>query len=198
LYNGVRPLLEFLERREFPSSLQPADLLAAPLTGSLALTSFAVPEVVPQAPIHQPSTTDPVAAVGTAGDHASLMTVPLGNPVVPAAGLQINLDLPNIRGGSGRGNASEQHSPQIVNFHAVEGENGYWTFEGVVVADCTYGLMVSFGGLPSLQGQTVDVNNDGTFSLMIQLQNGEYGDATAQTQGSLQAHYWVPPSNGGK
>lgn len=71
--------------------------------------------------------------------------------------------------------------PGIVDFYAQEGEDGLWTFSGLVVTDSPGGLLVIFGGLPTLVGQTTEVNEDGTFSLTIQLGDCEGGLATAQT-----------------
>ncbi len=73
-------------------------------------------------------------------------------------------------------------APTIGNFQAVEGTNRVWTFSGTVTdGEGAGGLTVTFGGLPTLNGKTVNTAADGTFSLTIQLQVGENGTATAQT-----------------
>lgn len=77
-------------------------------------------------------------------------------------------------------------APVIVEFSASEGPDGWWTFEGRVEAPSPRGLTVYFGGLPSLEGQTAPVDEDGGFRLTIQLQRTpvcEGGVATAQTEG---------------
>jgi hypothetical protein len=71
-------------------------------------------------------------------------------------------------------------APQITNFTATEGQMRMWTFSGTVEAQYAPGLVVTFGGLASLQNQTATVGADGSFSLTIQLQPGETGYATAQ------------------
>ncbi len=71
-------------------------------------------------------------------------------------------------------------APQITNFTATEGQMRMWTFSGRVVDEYPAGLVVSFGGLTSLQGKTATVAADGTFSVTFQLQAGETGFATAQ------------------
>ena len=42
-------------------------------------------------------------------------------------------------------------------------------------------MTVTFGGLPTLVGTTVNTAADGSFTLTIKLQDGENGTATAQT-----------------
>ena len=88
--------------------------------------------------------------------------------------------------------------PEIVDFSASEGEGGWWTFSGRVDAEKRGalkpgGLIVEFGGLPSLEGQTTEVDTNGTFSLTIRLRNAprcEEGIATAQT-----SDWFGQPSN---
>jgi hypothetical protein len=71
--------------------------------------------------------------------------------------------------------------PSIQDFGAAEERTDVWTLEGRVLGDSVAGLLVSFGGLPSLEGRTAVVEDDGWFHLTIQLQPGESGTATAQT-----------------
>src|SRR5262249_46163520 len=76
--------------------------------------------------------------------------------------------------------------PVVSNFQAVE-ESGplyYCTFSGVVTdkSQSPAGLWVTLGGLPSLTGKKAEVQSDGTWSITVQLQAGECGTATAQTQ----------------
>jgi hypothetical protein len=84
--------------------------------------------------------------------------------------------------------------PQINNFWATEGEGtqlNYWTFSGSVSDSCQVsGMTITFGGMPSLKGKTATVQADGTFSLLVQLQNGESGTASAVTQ-----DWWGQASN---
>ena len=77
-------------------------------------------------------------------------------------------------------------APSITNFRAIREVGNVWTFQGQVTDESAQGLVVRFGGLPSLQGQTATVRADGTFYLTVELQDGEQGTASAQTvsQGS--------------
>ena len=69
--------------------------------------------------------------------------------------------------------------PVITSFTAIQGSGNAWILEGTVVAPNMQGLVITFGGLPALVGQTVAVAADGTFYLVQNLGN-DYGTATAQ------------------
>ena len=73
------------------------------------------------------------------------------------------------------------NGPVISNFVGVNGSFNTWTFQGQVTTPNAAGLVIQFGGLTSLQGQTTTVGADGWFYLTIDLQAGESGTATAQT-----------------
>jgi hypothetical protein len=82
-------------------------------------------------------------------------------------------------------------APVISNFTASQLGGGYWTFQGQVTDDQSVaGLVVTLGGLPSLNGVTATVNSQGWFSVTVKLKPGESGTATAQT-----ADLWGMPSN---
>jgi hypothetical protein len=99
--------------------------------------------------------------------------------------------------------------PVIVGFTGTGGYSNYWTFSGKVCCSNAAGLVVTFGGLPELQGKTATVAADGTFKITVQLRPGECGEATAQTTdsyGQLSNLAWFlveqpmpggPPSGGG-
>jgi hypothetical protein len=70
-------------------------------------------------------------------------------------------------------------APQITKVTCSEGINNIWTFQGKVTDESAYGLTVTFSGLPSLQGRTVKVQADGSFTLIVQLQPGEEGTVQA-------------------
>lgn len=72
-------------------------------------------------------------------------------------------------------------TPSIANFLATEGANNQWTFTGTVTDESAAGLSIIFGGLASLIGQSTTVQQNGTFSLTIQLQVGEQGQASVKT-----------------
>lgn len=77
--------------------------------------------------------------------------------------------------------ALQSQAPVISNFTAAEGPNHMWTFSGNVQDESATALVVTLGGIPSLQGQTVTVDSQGHFSLTLCLQPGESGTATAVT-----------------
>lgn len=72
-------------------------------------------------------------------------------------------------------------SPRITEFYATQIGGTIWRFYGTVQDEWTSGLTIHFGGLATLEGQTATVNADGTFSLSIELSQGEEGSVTAQT-----------------
>ena len=71
--------------------------------------------------------------------------------------------------------------PVITNFMATAGQAGVWTFTGTVTDESPAGLVVTFGGLPSLANQMATVQSNGSFELSVVLQAGEEGTATAVT-----------------
>jgi hypothetical protein len=75
--------------------------------------------------------------------------------------------------------------PTIVDFGAVEEGPDLWTFQGRVIGDDVVGLEVDFGGLPSVEGRTAVVEDDGWFHLTIRLPHGVCGAVTAQTTDHL-------------
>ena len=70
---------------------------------------------------------------------------------------------------------------QRIEFTAVQGANSAWTFTGHVIASNLQGLVVSLGGIASLEGETVSVDADGQFSFTKTLAADECGTASAQT-----------------
>jgi len=81
-------------------------------------------------------------------------------------------------------------APTISNFTATHLLGNCWTFSGVVTDELPGGLVVQLGGLPSLEGVATTVGSDGTFSVTVELQQGEEGTATAQT-----TDWWGQDSN---
>jgi hypothetical protein len=80
------------------------------------------------------------------------------------------------------GTGGTNHPPVIFNFTASNPVGNYWTFSGQVTDDQNVnGLVVTLGGLPSLNGVTTTVNAQGWFSVTVQLGPNESGTATAQT-----------------
>ncbi|MGE0606824.1 MAG: hypothetical protein AB7O62_06830 [Pirellulales bacterium] len=68
--------------------------------------------------------------------------------------------------------------PVVSSFSAMEGQNEYWTFQGMVTDERCYGLTVTFGGL--LSGLTTTVGSSGSFSIARQIAVGTVGTVTAQ------------------
>ncbi len=177
-----RPWLELLEERGAPSGLLSDGFLNTPLGEPLPWLYDGTPVQVAALPAAANEDAEAGGAwdqgfllaafdAGAAGSRASSQTEPplFGPPEGPAAGLV-------------RGTASSRAT--IVVFHAREDGDGWWTFDGVVDDESPRGLIVRFGGLPSLEGQVAEVADDGTFSVQIQLQRTpvcEEGRVTAQT-----------------
>jgi hypothetical protein len=74
-------------------------------------------------------------------------------------------------------------APVITAFTATMNTGNAWTFAGTVKSPEPGGLMIQFGGLPSLKDKCVSVATDGTFAIEIQLAAGESGEATAIATG---------------
>jgi hypothetical protein len=70
--------------------------------------------------------------------------------------------------------------PVISNFQAVCQGNGVWLFSGTVSGPPTQGEVVTFGGITALNGQSVSVNADGTFSFYGVVAGGQGGVAWAE------------------
>lgn len=70
--------------------------------------------------------------------------------------------------------------PTITNFTAVAEGNGLWLFSGTVADSPTEGEVVNFGGITPLEGQSTEVNSDGTFDFYAIIPTGEGGWASAQ------------------
>ena len=80
--------------------------------------------------------------------------------------------------------APSQTAPVIDSFTAQEMDYGWYQFMGHVTDDRpTAGLIVTFGGVPSLEGKTAVVSDAGTFSLLVQVKTdgSDSGTVTAQT-----------------
>jgi hypothetical protein len=86
----------------------------------------------------------------------------------------------------------QANPPVISNFAAVGGANQMYTFSGTVTDQTPAGLVIAFGGIPSLANKTTTVNADGSFSLTVQLQcdGTDNGFASAQT-----TNWWGLQSN---
>lgn len=71
-------------------------------------------------------------------------------------------------------------SIEFIDFAAIEGQARIWTFEGEVADGYpVQGLVVRFHGIPSVTGKTAIVDENGKFSLTVELAVGEDGTVTA-------------------
>jgi hypothetical protein len=91
--------------------------------------------------------------------------------------------------------------PIIVDFQVVRVDAGRYELTGRVFDESPGGLVVTFGGVPSAEGQTATTNADGTFSLTLSMQTDgtDMGIVTAVTQdaagqSSNVAVAWVDPT----
>jgi hypothetical protein len=75
--------------------------------------------------------------------------------------------------------AQAANAPTITTFTAAACPNNWWLFSGTVTDPNPVSCVIHFGGLPSLMGEVAQCDASGHFSLMIQLQPGEGGTATA-------------------
>jgi hypothetical protein len=72
-------------------------------------------------------------------------------------------------------------APQITGFKAVEEPNDYYEFTGTVTGvPNPGGMTITLQGLSSVQGQTITVNANGTFSESF-FMNGQTGEVGAMT-----------------
>ena len=81
-------------------------------------------------------------------------------------------------------------APMISNFYGIHQISSCWLFTGNVSDEYAEGLVVRFGGLTALQGQTATVTANGTFSLAVSLGPNDHGTASAQT-----TDWWGQESN---
>jgi hypothetical protein len=71
-------------------------------------------------------------------------------------------------------------APVITSFTATEGANRLWTFSGTVSDEAAAGLAVTFASaISALNGLTVTVSANGTFSVTVQLTTSDYGSVAA-------------------
>jgi hypothetical protein len=90
--------------------------------------------------------------------------------------------------------------PEIVDFVVVQIGPGQYQITGRVIDESPGGLVVTFGGVPSAEGQSATTSADGTFFLILTMQTdgSDTGLMTAVTQDSAGlssnvATTWVDP-----
>ena len=75
-------------------------------------------------------------------------------------------------------------APRIINFAGAETDLGWYRFTGKVVDATTVGgLVVTFAGVPSLEGRTTTTAADGTFTITVRVNTDgtDAGEVRAQT-----------------
>lgn len=100
----------------------------------------------------------------------------------------------------GTGKVADNLPPEIVDFTVVRLSTGQYQITGRVIDEAPGGLVVTFGGVPSAEGQAATTNADGTFSLTLTMQTdgSDTGNVSAVTQDSAGlssnvATTWVDP-----
>ncbi len=168
--------LERLEDRLSPSSagsesiyLNVTYLPGKQATFSGQLTDKSVP--VPNATINLTGVVKASATTDSQGNFRITLSIPqLGTENAASADGLSNTALATLQGGS----------PSISNFTAVAEGGGVWLFSGTVTGAPTQGEVVNFGGIIPLQGESIPVKSDGTFSFYATVPSGDGGWATAQ------------------
>jgi hypothetical protein len=74
--------------------------------------------------------------------------------------------------------APANQSPGIGDFAAEEVGNGYFLLTGRVVGENPDGMIVSFGGVGSVQGLSATCNDAGYFSIRVQLRTDGSDDGS--------------------
>ncbi len=71
-------------------------------------------------------------------------------------------------------------APTIMSFDATCEGGGVWEFTGTVMGAPTQGEVVNLGGIPALNGVSVNVNPNGSFTVFATVSSGNGGIATAE------------------
>jgi hypothetical protein len=72
----------------------------------------------------------------------------------------------------------QSQGPRIVQFDALHVTGNIWSITGRVEDESPAGLIITFSGLPSLNGRTAVVQADGTFYLSWEINPNETGNVT--------------------
>jgi hypothetical protein len=92
---------------------------------------------------------------------------------------------PVLPGGHSSTLQAPTDAPQMLTFVATQTGAQTWVFSGTVSTPDPSSTTVQLGGLPSLSGVSCGVRADGSFSVTVTLQSGEYGTASACATDSL-------------
>lgn len=193
---NYRPCFDALETRDCPTGIPPT------------ISTFNVMPAGPMLYALSGSVMDEAPgnlAVNFTGVYVgSVMTDAMGNFSVNVTPSQLGSITADVTDNEGLTATPVQRScsswvPQI-SLSASRQVNNLWQFSGMVMDEHAPGLTVNFGGLASLAGKSATVASDGTFSLCVDLAEGEEGTATAQTMDwwghlSNEAQYIVQPSS---
>ena len=173
LRSPYRPFMESLETRDCPAAPW-LSLAAAPAGSSMVTLSGFVQDEAPGGLLVTFAGAWVGAATTDANGAFSLTVTPSASGTVTAH----TMDQEML--GSNFASADLNNAiPMIVGFAAECLQGRTWRFSGVVRDEAPAGLIVQFGGLPSLVGKTAVVQADGSFSLVVELAEGETGAATA-------------------
>lgn len=175
--NGFRPTLELLENRDCPSAAPSLSLMvmSAPGERMVSLSGHVTDEVPAGRTVTFTGQYSGTALTNASGNYSvTVQAAALGT--ISATTTDPEGQLSNTAQGQVTSNA-----PTISNFTATRLSGTTYTFSGYVMDESPGGRTVTFGGLPSLQGQTVTTAANGSFSRTLQLAAGESGTATART-----------------
>jgi hypothetical protein len=112
--------------------------------------------------------------------------------VPPAEGASAPVYGPPTSGGS----SAAASPPIIVEFYAEPGGHGLYTFSGSVEDANPAGVVITFGGIPSMVGKTAQCDSAGNFSITVDLKTdgSDTGTVTAyatDAAGLQSATDWV-------
>jgi hypothetical protein len=82
----------------------------------------------------------------------------------------------------------QNQPPVITEFYAARENGNVWRFEGRVQDEDPESCVINFGGLFTLDGKSVGVDENGWFSFSIELAPGESGIATAVATDAFGLH----------
>jgi hypothetical protein len=173
----VKPTFELLEGRDCPAAPVINFLSATHEPGGQVLLSGTVTDETPESVLIQFSGgAEGYTYADAQGNFAATLDMTSTDPVYATASddevsFSDTLDV-----------VPANNAPQIVNFSVTieDGPGNFFTFSGQVSdEELSAGQYVILGGIPSLEGQAVAIDESGYFSWTIQLQPGEEGTATA-------------------
>jgi len=161
----VRPSLELLETRDCPSAAVITSFTAINTDGYHVQLSGQLTDESPATCLVQFSgvITGQVYA-DTRGHFAMTATVARTGTVTAVAN-----DDEGLTSDAVLAKVCENAAPNIINFYGSHSSGTTWTFYGQVADESPGTCVVKLGGPSALQGRTVQVNTDGTFSITVEI-----------------------------